>query len=87
MFQSQKPSIPQETSFYLELAQDLGFLKFWELDGDILTLTFYEGTQMYFDALSSCTMDFLKEQVEFFADAIQFPYTICNWSQGLPKGI
>ncbi|WP_341531699.1 hypothetical protein WKK05_38970 (plasmid) [Nostoc sp. UHCC 0302] len=79
LFAVHRPCIREEIRLYLELAQeDLCFLNFWDLDNGILKLTFYDGTEMYFDALSSCTFNFLKEQVEFFADAIQFPRTITN---------
>lgn len=70
LFGMHRQEISEEIRLYLELADDLGFLNDWELEGNQLTLTFYEGTQEHFDIRAYSTFEYLKEQVEFFYRAI-----------------
>jgi len=70
LFQLKRQEISEDVRLYLELADDLGFLNDWELEGTLLTLTFYEGTQQHFDIRAYSTFEYLKQQVEFFLRAI-----------------
>ncbi|MBD2505055.1 hypothetical protein [Anabaena azotica] len=70
LFQMHRHEIPEDTRLYLELAQDLRFLVDWEIEGEQLVLTFYEGTQKSLDVRAYSTFEYLKEQVEFFYRAI-----------------
>ncbi|MBD6620742.1 hypothetical protein FNW02_34535 [Komarekiella sp. 'clone 1'] len=58
----------KEVYFYLDLAQDFGFLHTWKRQNEQLVLTFYEGTQKSLDCRSTESLSYLKEQVEFFAE-------------------
>ncbi|MBD2504587.1 hypothetical protein [Anabaena azotica] len=70
LFQMHRHEIPEDTRLYLELAQDLRFLVDWEIEGEQLVLTFYEGTQKCLNVRARSTFEYLKEQVEFFYRAI-----------------
>jgi hypothetical protein len=70
LFQLKRQEINEDIRLYLDLADDLGFLNDWELEEHQLILTFYKGTQKYLDICASSTVKYIKEQVEFFYNAI-----------------